>query len=611
MMRQWFRFFQQGLRRSLPEDPLYGQRGKEGARIGLRNLRPFLHKHWRKGVTGAVFVLLTSLLSFPAPLITRFLIDRVILGRELRLLVGAVILLAGIKLFGMLAGAWQQFFFTRLEQEVLLDIQRDLVDRTLRFPKSFFDSEEVGYLMSRLLADVGGLRWFFSSTLVYIVGSVLRFTGGFVFLFYLKWQLAAAVLLVLPLLVVAVRFFSSKMRVLSLHGMEQQAVVSRTLQESLTSSSLIKSFSTEERTGKRMISELKAALQIGMEQATVGSAANLSVSLAPEIASFIVLIGGVILVVQHQWTLGSMLAFQGYLGYVFGPAQFLATANFQFQQALASLERVSALFDIVPEEKEGVGLRPDRLRGDIEFRNVSFGYGSGEMVLEDVSLHVRPGEHIAIVGPSGVGKTTLVSLILLFYKPNRGTIFLDGRPAGEYQLGPLRERIGYVAQHPELLSGTIMENLRYGNPEASEDEIVPIAKAAGIHDFIVSLPEGYGSKVGERGVNLSAGQCQRLALARALLKAPDILILDEPTSALDSVTERSIFDSLPPLVRDKTMFVVAHRLATAVKAERILLLNEKRLIAVGTHSELMANNAYYRSLAANQNLTPPEPEHSR
>ena len=606
-MRRWISFFKQGMSRELPKERMSGEKTYSKMRSNLKNLLPFLKRHWRKGVLGAIFVLLTSLLSFPAPLITRFLIDKVILGRQLGLLAGVVLLLAGLKVLGMLSGAWQQFFFTRLEQEVLLDIQRDLVDRTLRFPKSFFDSEEVGYLMSRLLSDVQGLRWFFSSTLVYILSSLLRFAGGLVFLFYLKWQLAGAVVLVLPLLVVAVRFFSRKMRILSLHGMEQQAVVSRTLQESLTSASLIKAFSAEERTGNRMLSELKAALQIGMEQATVGSAANLAVTLAPEIASFIVLVGGVVLVIQHQWTLGSMLAFQGYLSYVFGPAQFLATANFQFQQALASLERVSAIFDIVPEEKGGSGRRPDHLRGEIEFKNVSFGYG-GEMVLEDLSLHVRPGEHIAIVGPSGVGKTTLVSLILLFYKPSRGAIFFDDRPAGQYQLGPLRERIGYVSQHPELLSGTILENLRFGNLQASEEEIVRIAKAAGIHDFIASLADGYRSEVGERGVNFSAGQIQRLALARALLKDPDILILDEPTSALDSVTERSIFDALPPLIRGKTMFVVAHRLATAIQSERILLLNEKRLVAVGTHQELLAQNAYYRSLAANQSFTGRKPE---
>ncbi|HUT18674.1 MAG TPA: ABC transporter ATP-binding protein, partial [Anaerolineae bacterium] len=277
----------------------------------------------------------------------------------------------------------------------------------------------------------------------------------------------------------------------------------------------------------------------------------------------------------------------------------------QLQNALAALERVSALFDIVPEENLESGERVDRLRGEIVFKNVSFAYDRREPVLQDVSCLIRPGEHVAIVGPSGVGKTTLVSLILRFYKPTQGEIWFDGRPASEYDVGSLRRRIGYVSQSTLLLSGTISDNLRYGNPEASEEEVVRAAKVAGIHEFIVGLPEGYNSLVGERGVNLSEGQKQRLAIARALIKDPDILVLDEPTSALDSLVEKSIFDALPTLIRDKTFFVVAHRLSTIQNADRILLLNEKRLIAMGTHQELLDSNAYYRSLVANQQIIVP------
>jgi ABC-type multidrug transport system fused ATPase/permease subunit len=225
--------------------------------------------------------------------------------------------------------------------------------------------------------------------------------------------------------------------------------------------------------------------------------------------------------------------------------------------------------------------------------------------LEDVSCLIRPGERVAIVGPSGVGKTTMVSLILRFYQPSQGEIWFDGRPASEYELTSLRQRIGYVSQSTLLLSGTIGENLRYGNPEASQAQVEGACKVAGIHEFIASLPEGYESAVGEGGVNLSQGQAQRLAIARALIKDPDILVLDEPTSALDSVVERSIFETLPDLVRDKTLFVVAHRLSTVQNSDRILLLNEKRLVAMGTHQELLEGNEYYQSLVANQQIIAP------
>jgi ABC-type multidrug transport system fused ATPase/permease subunit len=286
------------------------------------------------------------------------------------------------------------------------------------------------------------------------------------------------------------------------------------------------------------------------------------------------------------------------MGYVFGPAQFLAAANLQLQEALAALQRVSALFDMVPEENLGVGQTVDRLKGEIEFKNVSFSYDAREPVLEDVSFLVEPGERVAVVGPSGVGKTTLLSLILRFYKPNAGELYFDGRPASAYDVGSLRQRIGYVSQSTRLVSGTIMENLCYGNPEANEEQVVQATKAAGIHQFISGLPAGYGTELGENAVNLSEGQKQRLSIARALIKDPDILVLDEPTSALDSKTEASIFQSLPSLVQGKTLFVVTSRVPTIVDSDRILLLNESRLVAIGTHQSLLETNDYYRSLVA-------------
>jgi len=406
----------------------------------------------------------------------------------------------------------------------------------------------------------------------------------------------------LPLLVVALNYFSHKMRVLSHEQMEQHANVSRNLQESLASTTLIKTFASDKRTVGRMISEWKAAQQLSLEQVTVGSLANLLIGALPSLANAVVFVAGAYWVIQGDWTFGSLTAFQSYLGYVYGPAMALASTNLQMQNALASLARVSALYSIVPEQKEGVGEKIERLKGEVEFKDATFSYDGRESVLEDLSFHVEAGEHVAIVGPSGVGKTTLISLILRLYQPTKGDLLFDGRPASVYELASLRQRIGYVPQSSLLLSGTILDNLRYGDLEADEARVIRAAQTAGIHEFIVSLPQGYQSSVGESGVNLSEGQKQRVAIARALIKDPDILILDEPTSALDTMTENSFIEALKDMTSGKTVFLIAHRLSTVKNVNRILVLNEKRLVAIGSHHELMESSEYYRALVTNQQV---------
>ncbi|MBU1879153.1 MAG: ABC transporter ATP-binding protein, partial [Chloroflexi bacterium] len=295
-MTTWLDYLKQGLSRQLPEDRIAEQRNYAGARANLRNLYPFVLRHWRKGLLGALLILFNSLLGFPQPLINRYLIDDVILGQRLDLLVVVILLMGGLAVTSMLTGALQQYYFTRFEQEVILDIQQDLLNRTLRFPKSFFDDKEVGYLMSRLSSDVMGLRWFFSSTIVNILSNIIRLLGGIALLLYLEWRLAIVALVIIPGLIIWVRFFSSRIRALSHQSMERQANVSRRMQESLSSASLIKSFVSEEREVGRVMTELRSAFQISLEQMAVSSLAGMTLNVLNNVANLVILVAGAYLV---------------------------------------------------------------------------------------------------------------------------------------------------------------------------------------------------------------------------------------------------------------------------------------------------------------------------
>jgi subfamily B ATP-binding cassette protein MsbA len=602
----WFDYLKRGLLVRSIEDRIHGRSPHNNVRKSLQNLYPFVVRHWRKGLIGGLLVLAVSVLSFPQPLIGRFLIDRVMIERQIHKLAVAVLLLAGIILAEKLMNLFREFYLARFEQTVILDIQQELFGHCMALPKAFFDSQETGYLMSRVSSDVQGLRWLFSDTIFQMLANGLRLAGGVAFLLYLEWKLALCILILFPGVLLLLTYFADRLRALGHQGMERQARLASRIQESLSAISLIKAFSSEDKTQRRIRSIMRSILRLSLEQTAVNSTANFALGILPSAIRGIVLVLGAYWVVHGHWTLGTLLAFQVYLGFVFGPAQFLATSNLQLQNARAALERVSSVFDIVPEGNSGKGEIASRLSGEVDFRNVSFSYNGRETVFENLTFHVGPGQHCAIIGPSGAGKTTLLGLLLQFYRPTAGKILFDGRASSGYEIRSLRHRIGYVAQTTLLISGTIRENLLYGNADADEEELVSAARAAGIYEYIQMLPDGFLTRIGENGVALSEGQKQRLSIARALVKNPDILILDEPTSAVDRFNEKSFFQALPAYIRNKTLFIATHRYSTIQECDLVLLLDKNRILTVGTHAALLQSSGYYQALLAEEPKLCPE-----
>jgi ABC-type multidrug transport system fused ATPase/permease subunit len=493
------------------------------------------------------------------------------------------------------------YLLTAVGEKSLADMRKDVYSKLLTMPMSFFTEKRVGELSNRISADLSQIQDAISFTLAEFLRGVFMLIIGLAFIFSIKLKLALVMLSVVPLLAIVAVTFGKRIRKMARKTQDQLAESGTIVQETFHGISIVKAFTSEWYEVTRYVKSLKAVVTSAITNARYRGAfvAFMIFSLFGTLA-FVVWYGGR-MIQSGELTIGVLVMFVIFSMFVGGTFAGFADMFSQLQKTLGATQSVR---EILRTEGETVELKPVsvepkyELKGNVRFDHVGFSYPSRKdiTVLKDLSLAASNGEQVAIVGPSGAGKSTIASLLLHFYEPDHGTIYFDERPAKEFPLSQLRRQMAFVPQDVMLFGGSIRENIEYGKPGATEEEIVAAARAANAHEFVENFPEQYNTIVGERGIKLSGGQRQRIAIARAILKDPAILILDEATSSLDSESEQLVQDALENLMKGRTSFVIAHRLSTIRNADKIVLIDKGTVTECGTHAELMNLNGLYRKL---------------
>ena len=569
-------------------------------------LRPYL---WH---TAVIFLCIgaAAAIGLIPPLVIRAIIDKALPAHNIRLLNLLVLAMILAPAASGLIGVLQNYFNTRVGQAIMFDLRNQLFAHLQRMSLRFYVATQTGQIMSRVNNDVGAVQNAVTGTLVGIVTSVVTVASTLAVIFALNAHLALLAVVILPAFVAPMRSVGRFRQRISKQTQQRQADLTAHMEERLSISGFIltRVFGRQEDERQRFRAINQDLMLLQVRQTMVGRWFFLLMSVLSAVGPALIYWYGGHLVISDQLSVGTVVAFVAYLGNLYRPVTSLANVYVDLRGALGVFDRIFEYLDMVPEVRDEAGatvLPP--AQGRVTFRHVTFAYaGADRPAVDNVSFDIQPGQLVALVGPSGAGKTTLTTLIPRFYDPDAGSVEIDGRDVRHVTLDSLGAQLAMVTQETFLFHTTIMENLRYARPTASEAEIVTAARAANIHDFIASLPLGYETVVGERGYRLSGGEKQRLAIARALLKNPRILILDEATSALDSTSEALIQAALVPLMQGRTSVVIAHRLSTILSADVILVMDHGRLVEQGRHDQLLAKNGLYATLYRQQFRDPPK-----